>query len=278
MPDVLTRICNDKRNHIAAQKKKVSVADLEEQIKATATTCGFIKALRDTHRNNRVALIAEIKKASPSKGIICEDFDAVEIAKIYQKAGASCLSVLTDEPYFQGSDHYFKNVRAHISLPLIRKDFMIDPYQIYESRAMGADCVLLIMAALDNAEAKDLYTLSSALGMDVLVEVHDKEELNRALLLSPEMVGVNSRNLKTLEVDIQNAHEMIREMPSDILKIAESGIKNYDDVQSLLDIGAQGFLVGESLMRQDNIYAATQTLLGNDFGNELTQNKNLCRT
>lgn len=262
MSDVLTRICNDKKQHLAKKKAAVSLTELQERIKTQEVPRGFINALQKTYSNGDVALIAEVKKASPSKGIIREDFDAVAIAKIYQEAGASCLSVLTDEPYFQGHDDYFKSVHQNVDLPLIRKDFMIEPYQIYESRALGADCILLIMAALSDEHAKELYDLSTELQMDVLVEVHDQDELDRALKLSPQMVGVNSRNLKTLEVDIQNAHRMIREMPAGILKIAESGIKNHTDIQELLQTGAQGFLVGESLMREQNILSATQELLG----------------
>ena len=268
MNDVLTRICDDKKQHVSRKKQQCPLTTLEEEIQSAEAPRGFIKALKHTYDTGNIALIAEVKKASPSKGIIREDFDAVKIAQIYQTAGASCLSILTDEPYFQGHDDYFSAVRRVVPLPLIRKDFMVDPYQIYESRALGADCILLILAALDDAEVKDLYDLTTMLGMDALLEVHDNHELERALNLSPQMVGVNSRNLKTLEVDIQNAHGMIREMPEDILKIAESGIKNNADVQALLDTGARGFLVGESLMKEDDIFHATQKLLGNNPEND----------
>ncbi len=219
---------------------------------------GFIGALM---RNGPPALIAEVKKASPSKGVIREDFNAAEIAKAYENAGASCISVLTDKPFFQGSYEDLKNVRQSVSLPVLRKDFMLDEYQIYESRALGADCILLIMAALEDAQAKHLYELATELRMDVLVEVHDKEELQRTLKLNPEMIGVNSRNLKTLEVDIQTAHDLAALIPDHILKVAESGIGSNQDIKALQNSGYSAFLVGESLMREEDIEAATRNIL-----------------
>ena len=221
-----------------------------------------MKNLQSNHRAGNVALIAEVKKASPSKGIIREDFEPTEIAQAYESAGASCLSVLTDTPYFQGEDEYLEQIKEVVSLPLLRKDFMLVPYQIYESRALGADCILLIMAALQDKQARELYGTAKDLGMDVLVEVHNQEELDRAMLLSPDLVGVNSRNLKTLEVNIQTAHDLIRQMPEGVFKIAESGIHSNNDIKELIASGAHGFLVGESLMKQENIVEATKNLMG----------------
>lgn len=254
----LLEICGKKKLHVAAQKASVSLDDLKAQIEDAPAPRGFINALKDA---DGPALIAEVKKASPSKGIIRSDFDPVDIARGYERGGASCLSVLTDVPYFQGSDAYFKDVRAAVDLPMLRKDFMIDAYQIYESRAMGADCVLIIMAALEDSQAKDLYDLSSALGMDVLVEVHDANELERSARLDPQMIGVNNRNLKTLSVDLQTSRDLISDFPADCLKVAESGISDPQTISEFYALGYTAFLVGESLMRVDNVEKATRTLL-----------------
>ncbi len=262
MNDVLTRICNDKKQHVSAQKVTFSLQDLKAKIQDIAPPLGFINKLQQTFAHKNIPLVAEVKKASPSKGIIRQDFDPVKIAKIYQASGASCLSVLTDTPYFQGEDIYLQNIRGAVKLPLLRKDFMVDVYQIYESRALGADAVLIIMAALNDSQVKELYDASQQLGMDVLIEVHDQYELERALTLMPAMIGVNSRNLKTLEVDIQTAHTLIQQIPESIFKIAESGIGTHEDICALQAIGAQGFLVGESLMREEDIANATKKLLG----------------
>lgn len=259
--NVLDRICADKRDHIEAQKKVKSLSDLETEIKNSVPPKGFIERLSEFNSNNKIALITEVKKASPSKGLIREDFNPVEIAKTYTDNGAACLSVLTDEPYFQGRDKYFRDIRAVVDIPLLRKDFMLDPYQIVESRALGADCILLIMAALEDSQAQELYALSSELGMDVLVEVHDDDELERALALDPAMIGVNNRNLKTLEVDLQNGINMARKIPNTVMKVGESGIYSHDDLTRLKDEGFQAFLVGESLMRQQDIAAAVKKLL-----------------
>ena len=257
---VLGEICEKKSSHVEAQKTKISLEDLKTQIEQQATPRGFINRIQNM---DGPALITEAKKASPSKGLIRENFDPANIAKTYEDSGAACISVLTDTPYFQGSDKDFKAARAAVSLPMIRKDFMIDEYQIYESRALGADCILLIMAALDDSLSKDLYALSTELGMDVLVEIHDESELERALTLNPKMVGVNNRNLKTLDVDVQTSFDLIQKMPAEITKIAESGLVDFETISNLQAAGYAGFLVGESLMRQENISAATQKLLGN---------------
>lgn len=260
MSNVLEKICADKRTHVAAQKLKRSQNDLEGLLQKQPSTRGFITALEQKSPHG-TALIAEVKKASPSKGIIRADFDPVAIAKIYQDNGAACLSVLTDIPYFQGHDDYFTAIRAAVTLPMLRKDFMVDPYQILESRVLGADCILLIMACLSDVQAQELYALTTTLGMDALFEVHDADELERALKLAPRMVGVNNRNLKTLDVDLQTGLDLAANMPKDILKVAESGIDSPAQIAQFKAAGYTAFLVGESLMRQDNIAKAVKTLI-----------------
>jgi len=250
MSSVLQEICDRKREHVAAQKAKHSLSELESLAQSVEAPRGFINAL---NASNGPALIAEVKKASPSEGIIREDFDAAEIARIYENNGANCLSVLTDEPYFQGHDDYFKAVKKAVKLPMLRKDFMVDPYQILESRALGADCILIIMAALSDAEAKELYDTSESYGMDVLIEVHNEEELERSLSLKPKMIGVNNRNLKTLDVDTQTSFDLLNRIPDNTLKVAESGLSDAETINKLHDAGYDAFLIGESLMREKNI-------------------------
>ena len=259
MKTVLDKICDDKREHVAKMKSLVPMSEIMARAKTAPPARGFINTLKSKHPD--AALIAEVKKASPSKGIIREDFDAAKIAKIYESNGASCLSVLTDEPYFMGCDDYFTSVRAAVSIPMLRKDFMVDEYQIYESRALGADCILLIMAALNDDEAKNFYALATSLGMDTLFEVHDEDELNRALKLSPKMVGVNNRNLKTLDVDLGTGLNLAHSIPDEILKVAESGIENRGHLETFHAAGYDAFLIGESLMRQQDIGAATRAIL-----------------
>lgn len=258
MSTVLDKICDDKRTHVATKKAERSYAELESIAKEQETPRGFIKALEN---KEDFALIAEIKKASPSKGLIRADFDAPQIAKIYQENGAACLSVLTDEPYFQGHDDYFTAVKATITLPMLRKDFMIDPYQIIESRALGADCILIIMAALDDTQVNEIYSLTNELGMDALFEVHDKIELERALKCSPKMLGVNNRNLKTLDVSHETGLHLAKNIPDNILKVAESGLYSHNDLHKFDEAGYGAFLIGESLMREDDIGAAVQNIL-----------------
>ncbi len=260
MSNVLDKICADKKDHVDLKKRQRSQNDLKSLVEKQPLSRGFINALRNKN-SDTIALIAEVKKASPSKGLIRENFNPVEIAKIYQASGATCLSVLTDEPYFQGHDDYFTAIRNAVSLPMLRKDFMVDLYQIYESRALGADCILLIMACLSDDQVSEFYDLSTSLGMDVLFEVHDEEELQRALKLKPKMLGVNNRNLKTLEVDLQTGLNLAKNIPDNILKVAESGIYNSDHIQQFLDTGFNAFLVGESLMREDDIATAVENLM-----------------
>lgn len=260
MSNVLEKICADKRIHIATQKAKRTYNDLERLLKDCPPTRGFITTIHQKHAHG-AALIAEVKKASPSKGIIRADFDPVAIAKIYEENGAACLSVLTDIPYFQGHDDYFTAIRATVKLPMLRKDFMVDPYQILESRLLGADCILLIMACLSDAQAQELYALATSLNMDTLFEVHDADELNRAMALGPKMLGVNNRNLKTLDVDLQTGLDLATHIPDTVLKVAESGLYTPQDLQTFKSAGYNTFLIGESLMREDDIAKAVQTLL-----------------
>lgn len=260
--NVLDKICADKLEHVARTQHLIPEIVFRERAKFQPSPIGFCNAIRSCNAKNEPALIAEVKKASPSKGIIRADFDPVQIARIYQNSGATCLSVLTDQPYFKGADEDLEAVKSVARIPVIRKDFMLTPYQIVESRSLGADCILLIMAALSDQLAKELYQCAVDLGMDVLVEVHDREELDRALKLDPMMIGVNSRNLKTLEVNIQTAFDLLSDIPSNIIRVAESGIATYKELKSLYDAGFNAFLVGESLMRQENIGFAVQKLLG----------------
>ena len=265
MSDVLTRICDDKRRHIAAREQKVPMAEMRARAEASIRSDaprGFLKRLERTIEAGHFGLIAEIKKASPSKGLIRADFDPAILAKAYKDGGATCLSVLTDEPYFQGHDAYLRAAREAVDLPALRKDFMLMPYQIYESRALGADCILLIMACLGDAEAAQLEELAFDLGMDVLVEVHDSAEMTRALKLKSRLLGVNNRNLKTLAIDLATTEQLAAMAPKDRLLVAESGLSDTADLERMNRVGASIFLVGESLMRQADVTAATRALLG----------------
>jgi indole-3-glycerol phosphate synthase len=260
--DVLTRICADKRRDLAERRQARPESALEALARKAAPPRGFHRALADQAAHGRPALICEIKKASPSKGLIRRNFDPRELARAYRTGGASCLSVLTDERYFQGRDDDLVQARAAVDLPVLRKDFMLDPYQILESRALGADCVLLILAALDEGQATELEDVARALDMDVLVEVHDEGELDRALRLESPLIGINNRNLKTLEVDLATCEALAPRVPSERLVICESGIHTPDDLARMGRAGAKAFLIGESLMRQNDVAAATAALLG----------------
>ncbi len=258
----LSTICAHKLEHIAARRALMPLVRLEELAKKQPPVRGFEKALRSKVASGGVALIAEIKKASPSKGLIRADFVPSELAKAYAAGGATCLSVLTDEPYFQGRDEYLAAARNACTLPALRKDFMIDPYQIAESRALGADCVLLIMAALSDAQAAELEAAALSFSMDVLVEVHDEEELARALKsLRSKLIGVNNRNLKTMQVDLANSERLAAHIPPDILRVCESGIATHSDIVRMKSFGFSVFLVGESLMRTPDVAQATRNLL-----------------
>ncbi len=259
----LAEICDKKREHIAKQQWLCSEAVLLSRAKTVEPPRGFIEAIRKTLAANKIALIAEIKKASPSKGLIRADFDPATLAKAYMAGGATCLSVLTDEPYFQGSDAYLSEARNAVHLPILRKDFMVDPYQIIESRALGADCILLIMAALSNAQAQELEACAHALSMDVLVEVHDEEEFARAAThLTSPLLGINNRSLKTLNVDLHTSEKLSGNLSAGKIGVCESGIATNDDIKRMQKSGFHVFLVGESLMRQTDVMSATQQLLG----------------
>ncbi len=262
MSDVLLRICADKAAEVAGRKRRTPLAELEARAQRQGRPRGFADALARRAREDDFALICEIKKASPSKGLIRPDFDPPALARAYRDGGAACLSVLTDTPYFQGRDADLEAARQAVELPVLRKDFMLEPYQIAESRALGADCVLLILAALGQAQAGELAATAREWGMDVLLEVHDGAELDRALQLDGRLVGINNRNLKTLEVDLETTRELAPRVPRDRFLVCESGLSTRDDLLSMQALGARAFLIGESLMRQRDVAAATAELLG----------------
>jgi indole-3-glycerol phosphate synthase len=262
-PDVLARICADTKAEVDRRKAERSIDRLRSEIAARADTPrGFGRALKRAVAAGRYGLVAEIKKASPSGGLIRPDFDPPTLAQAYRDGGATCLSVLTDGPYFQGSADHLMAARAAVDLPVLRKDFILDPWQVYESRAMGADCVLLIMAALGNGQARELEAVARALDMDVLVEVHDERELQRACGLETALFGINNRDLKTLQTDLAVTEQLAPLVPADRFLVAESGIRSTDDLRRLSAAGARCFLVGESLMRQPDVTLATRLLLG----------------
>ena len=266
MPNALTQICEEKKVYVESCKSRIPVSSLQEMVKNGSGTRGFLKALAHSSRDS-YGLIAEIKKASPSAGLIRQGFDPKSLAKEYQLGGATCLSVLTDKPFFQGEDEHLIIARSATDIPVLRKDFIIDPYQVIEARAIGADCILLIMAQLDIGLASELEALALELGMDVLIEVHSAEELNQAMKLKSRLIGINNRNLKTLKTDIRTTVQLAPMVPSDYLLVCESGLKTASDLALMAKSGPRCFLIGEALMSQSDVQAAVKKILANPYKN-----------
>ncbi|WP_062268001.1 indole-3-glycerol phosphate synthase TrpC [Endozoicomonas arenosclerae] len=261
-PTILNKIVERKQEEVAERQAALSMKDVIAKARHTEKTRGFTKSLEARTENQQAAIIAEIKKASPSKGVIRENFDPASIAKSYEEAGASCLSVLTDKDFFQGAESYLQEARSACSLPVLRKDFMVDPWQIYESRMIGADCILLIVSCLSDGELQEFSSTALDLGMDVLVEVHGADELERALPLEGTLLGINNRNLHTFEVTLDNTFSLLSQIPEGRKVITESGIHTVENVDSMFARGVNNFLVGEAFMRQDNPGEGLTNLFG----------------
>jgi indole-3-glycerol phosphate synthase len=259
---ILNEILENKRREVSARRALQPLEKLIEHVATLARPLPFTDALSTRVNQGQSAVIAEVKKASPSKGVIRTHFDPVAIARSYERSGASCLSVLTDEKYFQGSDEYLVEIRAAVDLPLLRKEFIVDEYQLYETRALGADCVLLIVSALDEMQLTALYQRAAQLDLDVLIEVHDEIELATASKLDPRMIGINNRNLKTFETSLDNTLSLLDQISPDTLVVTESGIQDREDVQLMLDHDVRAFLVGETLMRAEDPGQALTELFG----------------
>lgn len=257
---VLDQILDHKREEVAARQSQRSLQAVREQAEAAAPTRGFAGAINDAINAGSAAIIAEVKKASPSKGVIRPDFDPEAIAKSYQAGGATCLSVLTDERFFQGHDDFLVTARNAVELPVLRKDFIVDKYQIYEARALGADCILLIVAALEIIQLTVLHHTARGLGLDVLLEVHDETELAAALSLQPTLVGINNRNLKDFTTSLETTYQLLDAIPDNVTVITESGIANRQDVANMRARGVNGFLVGEAFMREQDPGAALKKM------------------
>lgn len=261
MTDILKAICDKKLSHIRDMKNLHSLASLEKRASAASVPRGFVTALDKKRQSGDYGFICEIKKASPSKGLIRpNDFDPASLAAAYERGGAACLSVLTDEPYFQGKDEYLVAARKAVSIPVLRKDFMLDPYQVVEARALGADAILIIMAALSDTQAAEIESCANEWGMDALIEVHNAEELERSLRLKSCLIGVNNRNLKTMEVRLDTTLGLVPTLPDGKIAVAESGLKTADDLAQCEAVGAGCFLIGETFMRQTDVEAAVQSL------------------
>ena len=270
MINVLDQICEKKRRHVAQRKAARSLNKVINQCEFVSKPLGFINALKQASRDG-YGLIAEIKRSSPSKGLIRQDFNPKKLAKAYKAGGATCISVLTDTPYFEGCDENLTEAKEAVNLPILRKDFMLDPYQIHESRALGADCILLIMAALSNDQASELEDVAISYGMDVLIEVHNQSELEQAFKLKSPLIGINNRDLKTLKTNLETTKQLASLVPGNKLLVSESGLYSREDLAEMAQVGARCFLIGESLMRQDNVTTAVQDILSNPLTGALSR-------